>query len=279
MARGSGFFDWTGIDKQTSEWLATWLMNQGFVEPEDYRRPPATEQTTEQPQEQAGGLPLVDIEPYMAGQDPLASLQDQLVAQGAVQVPVEGETDGLQAAIQAEDLKTLTEYVKGDAGDLHISIMDEDGQLLTENVTGDASQLESVINKYQHKTITVFLHGMPLFAEGGRASEPSIFGEDGAEWAIPEEHSTRTANLLNAAREASGFTWGELLEKSGGFKADGGEVNVNISSYAPVINANDAAGVADELRKDKLRLGDIIKKAVREALDNMNLMSSIEVYT
>ena len=34
------------------------------------------------------------------------------------------------------------------------------------------------------------------YAEGGRADEASIFGEAGPEWAIPEEHSARTASLL-----------------------------------------------------------------------------------
>lgn len=42
-----------------------------------------------------------------------------------------------------------------------------------------------------------------LFAEGGRATEASIFGEAGPEWAIPEEHTDRVASLFNAAREAA----------------------------------------------------------------------------
>jgi len=48
------------------------------------------------------------------------------------------------------------------------------------------------------------------YAEGGRADGPSVFGEAGAEWAIPEQHSARTAELLRAAANASGFTWAEL---------------------------------------------------------------------
>lgn len=115
------------------------------------------------------------------------------------------------------------------------------------------------------------------FAEGGRTTEPSIFGEAGAEWAIPEEHSERTAELLNAAREASGFTWGELLAAYGGLNA-GGNISVNIQSYAPVINASDAAGIAEELEKDKVRLGEVVKKAVQTAMEDMKLSDSIEVY-
>ena len=56
------------------------------------------------------------------------------------------------------------------------------------------------------------------FAEGGRATTASIFGEAGAEWAIPEAHTNRTADLLNAARAASGFTWGDLISRYGGLK-------------------------------------------------------------
>ena len=115
------------------------------------------------------------------------------------------------------------------------------------------------------------------FAEGGRATEPSIFGEAGPEWAVPEEHTQRTADLLRAAAAASGFTWGELLERNGGLNAGGG-ISVNIQSYSPVINANDATGVAEELAKDKARLGTIVKKAVEAAMENMNLHNSIEVY-
>lgn len=115
------------------------------------------------------------------------------------------------------------------------------------------------------------------FAEGGRATGPSLFGEAGPEWAIPEEHTQRTADLLRAAATASGFTWGELLERNGGLNAGGG-ISVNIQSYAPVITAGDATGVAEELRKDKERLGAIVKKAVQSAIENMSLHDSIEVY-
>lgn len=120
---------------------------------------------------------------------------------------------------------------------------------------------------------------MPKKALGGRATEPSIFGEvpGQAEWAIPEAHTQRTAELLKAAAAASGFTWGELLATNGGLNAGGG-ISVTISSYAPVINAGDARGVAEELAKDKARLGDIVKKAVQSAIENMNLHDSIEVY-
>lgn len=90
------------------------------------------------------------------------------------------------------------------------------------------------------------------FAEGGRATTASIFGEAGPEWAVPEEHSNRTADLLNAARAASGFTWGELIARNGGLNAgnSGGVV------YSPniTVNGGDTSGLEDILKRDKVRL-------------------------
>ena len=39
------------------------------------------------------------------------------------------------------------------------------------------------------------------YAEGGRATEASVFAEAGPEWAIPEAHSARTAELIFVMRE------------------------------------------------------------------------------
>lgn len=93
---------------------------------------------------------------------------------------------------------------------------------------------------------------MIRFAEGGRADVPSIFGEAGPEWAIPEEHSDRTARLLDAAREGAGFTWPELIAARGGLNANTDHQPAQIV-YAPVINAMDARGVAEVLEADKRR--------------------------
>lgn len=93
---------------------------------------------------------------------------------------------------------------------------------------------------------------MNLYAEGGRATEASIFGEAGPEWAIPEEHTDRVASLFNAAREAAGFTWPELIARNGGLNA-GGHMPAQII-YSPTIIANDANGVDQKLIEDKERL-------------------------
>lgn len=94
--------------------------------------------------------------------------------------------------------------------------------------------------------------GLTKYAEGGRATTASIFGEAGPEWAIPEEHTERVANLFNAAREAAGFTWPELVARNGGLNA-GGTVPTQII-YSPTIVAGDATGVEQKLIEDKARL-------------------------
>ena len=200
-----------------------------------------------------GPLP-VPIEPYTEGSDPVEGLQEQ-----GVDVKVNADTEELTAKIDAEDGSDIMTYVSGDATDLHMTIWDEDGQTLRENVTGDASQLESIIRSYDGRVITVHLQAnnmlpaLPGFAEGGRADIPSIFGEAGPEWAIPEEHTNRTAELLNEAREASGFTWPELISRFGGLNADPGHTPSTLI-YSPTINAADVNGVERALMEDKARL-------------------------
>lgn len=112
------------------------------------------------------------------------------------------------------------------------------------------------------------------FGEGGRATEPSIFGEtEVPEWAIPEEHTPRTADLIRKTAEASGFDLGELAARYG----ETGGVTVN-TTYAPTINAADAASVDEILQKDKRRTAQIVKDAVREALREQRFRDSVEVY-
>ena len=104
------------------------------------------------------------------------------------------------------------------------------------------------------------------YAEGGRATQASIFGEAGPEWAIPEEHSRRTAQLLNAARAASGFSWSEIMASSSGT----GKSTVREINYSPVIYASDVRGVESALKEDKIRL--------RRMLADMELKESVSVY-
>ena len=179
----------------------------------------------------------------------MAELQNQ-----GVQVEVAGNTESLTATIDAADGQTLLEYVSGDASNLEMSITDQDGRSLTENVRGNISALKSAIDSQNGRTITVNIRGNKMFASGGRATSASIFGEAGPEWAIPEEHTQRTAELLNAARAASGFSWEELLARYAGLNANTGAQQPTTIIYSPTINAANAAGVEEALIADKERL-------------------------
>ena len=139
-------------------------------------------------------------------------------------------------------------------------------------VTGDVSQLRALIEGQNGRTITVNITGKKMFAEGGRATEASIFGEvpGQAEWAIPEAHTERTAELLNAARAASGFTWPELLSRFGGLNANP-QTQPTTIVYSPTINAADANGVEKVLQDDKRRL--------EEWFENKKMRDAVEVYT
>lgn len=166
-------------------------------------------------------------------------------------------------------------------------LSDEQQMKTTVDVDADTSKLEKKVNMYDGKVITMYvalgnenelrnsfgwrnrLYTTPLFADGGRADEPSIFGEDGAEWAIPEEHSDRTARLLDAARAASGFTWAEILSRYGGMNANASNTPTTIV-YSPTINATDATGVEQVLREDKRRF--------EKWLAEKQMRDSVEVY-
>lgn len=167
----------------------------------------------------------------------------------------------------------MTLDVAGDTTMLAAAIEEEDGQTLTAYVDGDTTMLGAAIAQFAGKTISLPVSGYlgksgigGFFAEGGRATEPSIFGEGGAEWAIPEEHTQRTAELLNAARAASGFTWPELLGRNGGLNA--GAKGSWTLVYSPTIVAGDAAGVEQKLKDDKDRLEKWLKdKQLRDELE------------
>lgn len=206
----------------------------------------------------------IPIQPYTGETDRMTALQEQ-----GVQVQVDGDTQQLQASIDGADGQNLMAHVDGDTTDLSMKIWDENGKLLVENVTGNATSLAAVINSFNGRTITVNVAGRKMFASGGRATSASIFGEAGPEWAIPEEHSERTANLLNAARAASGFTWPELLERYGGLNA-GTNAGGNTIVYSPTINAQDASGVDSVLKEDKRRL--------ERWMEEKRMLDEMEVY-
>lgn len=180
------------------------------------------------------------------------------------------KADVVASAVDSEALSTEMDVVGGAeaAQEAHAEaqgIMDED---LEQGVKVDDhgstasmySYMRAMFSQPIYQTVTVRRVGgvgygggnIMGFAEGGRATIPSIFAEAGPEWAIPEEHTDRTAQLLNAAREGAGFTWRELIDRNGGLNAGGGGSRTLI--YQPTIIANDAGGVEDKLIEDKRRL-------------------------
>ncbi len=255
------------------DYYAAWrLMFDETINAEDYRIPvtPEIDPTT---LTQLGEYQIpVDIQPKEDGMG-LAELENQ-----GVTVDVDGDTTTLSATIDAEDGQTLMEYIDGDPTQLSAKIIGEDGKTLVEFVDGDTSALAREIAKYNGKVITVTVRykssGLPAaggkaFAEGGRATQASIFGEAGPEWAIPEQHTQRTAELLNAAREASGFTWPDLLSRNGGLNA-GSKGNWTLV-YSPTIVAADATGVEQKLKDDKAKL--------EKWLRDKQLHDDLEVYS
>lgn len=130
--------------------------------------------------------------------------------------------------------------------------------------------LDALAGKTTETGVNGKYKGFLGFAEGGYADVPSIFGEAGGEWAIPQEHSDRTAALLNAAREGSGFTWPDLIGRTGGLNADANHTPAQLI-YSPTIIVKDARGVREALDEDRERLD----KWFREK----QLRDEIEVYS
>ena len=233
-------------DSGANDFFSMYQLLYGDINPEQYRIQIVPE-IDESAMQELGPYP-VTIQPHTEGEDSVSALQDQ-----GVNVQVDGDTQQLEAKIEASEGQELLEYINGDATNLSMSIYDQDGKTLVETVTGNTSALANAINAYNGQTITVNIQGRKLFAAGGRATEASVFGEAGPEWAIPEEHTTRTADLLDAARQASGFTWPELLSRYGGLNANANNTPSTLI-YSPTINATNADGVEKALLDDKERL-------------------------
>lgn len=168
-----------------------------------------------------------------------------------------------QVELDIESAEEEIERLKAEAGkDFTVTVETEIDDTAVKKYKPDAKTMQ----------IIPFIFGH-TYAEGGRATEPSIFGEAGAEWAIPEAHTDRTAELLNAARQASGFTWSDLISRFGGLNANPNHQSV-VVHYAPTINATNADGVAGVLQKDKARL----LKMVRDMLTYLSIRDDVEAY-
>lgn len=231
-------------------------------------------------------------------------LQSQLTAMAAedIVLQIDDNADEVASAIQAAadgpyDAHVTVIYdddgfTPSGGGEIHIAVIYDDaggpsgGSTSTSTKSSKTStaktQATTAYNNLKSTVKSSFASAFPaiskLFEEGGRSDVPAIFGEAGPEWAIPEEHSDRTAELLNAAREASGFSWNELIARYGGLNGRSDGVVVNIGSYAPVITAQDSRGVEQKLIEDKERLKRLVGDAVRDAMERNALHDAIEVY-
>lgn len=225
------------------------------------------------PQTQQGQA-TIEVQTFTASSGAtIEGLEDQ-----TVEVGVDANTASAEGAIDGLDGQDLTEFVDGDTAALASAIDEQDGRDISVDVGGNTAPLASAINSLRGQTITVnvvartsgtFGRNQIGYAEGGRATQASIFGEAGPEWAIPEAHTERTAELLNAAREASGFTWPDLLARFGGLNANPQNSQTTLV-YSPTINANDASGVDAVLRADKERL--------EQWYEDRKLHDRVEVY-
>lgn len=164
-------------------------------------------------------------------------------------------TDNAEEQISALDDSSIEIDASADTTEAESQIDSLDGTGITVVVDGNFDPFYNALNVARTAASLITIGGGVAkgYAEGGRATEASIFGEAGAEWAIPEEHTQRTADLLAQAAQASGFTWPELLGLTGGLNANVRNTPTTIV-YSPTINAGDARGVESALRRDKENL-------------------------
>lgn len=230
-------------------------------------------------------IPIAQQKAQIEGWQRFFSTQAEMAASNPYMYVDPTAAAGMQVG---HGLSDLIFSPKADLSAISGGIEEIEGQSLTMDVGGDLSALDAEIAARDGTSITVGvvpagggassgarggINGLSnrLFSSGGRATEPSIFGEgELPEWAIPEEHSERTAALLNAARVASGFTWPDLLARFGGLNASPNN-SPSTFIYSPVIHANNASGVAEALKEDKQRL----EKWWKE----QKMRDAMEVYT
>lgn len=128
--------------------------------------------------------------------------------------------------------------------------------------TKNGSDLTGTSGKSRSVAKTPSDFSMVRFAEGGRAEEASIFGEAGPEWAIPESHTHRTAELLAAATKASGFSLGEIEERSGGLSAEAD--NVPPIVFSPTIHMGQSADSNALIERMQRMMEDALRQRDRE---------------
>ena len=87
------------------------------------------------------------------------------------------------------------------------------------------------------------------YADGGYADTPSIFGEAGGEWAIPQEKTENSRRLLRRAAAGSGFSPEEIYPEK-----NRTEKTAMSFTFAPTIYARDAQGVKETLEGERAQM-------------------------
>lgn len=96
---------------------------------------------------------------------------------------------------------------------------------------------------------------MTAYATGGYADEPSLFGEDGGEWAIPQEKTENSRILLRRAAAGSGFSPEEVYPER-----KRTEKTAMSFTFAPTIYARDAAGVKETLENERAQMMELMEQ-------------------
>ena len=284
---------WAELDNGFRDYLATYelLFGEASKHLEDFKINVEPEVNTAGIEEKIPDSTQITVEPVVEGADSIDSIGDNGIqlsvstdtSQAAgdiadldgqqITTMVDGDTSDLQGDISQQDNRHVTTHVDGNTANLSKAISAQNGRHIVTYVNGNTYPLKTAIDSQDQRHITVIVDqvaGTKVgYASGGRATTASIFGEAGPEWAIPEQHTQRTAELLNAAREASGFTWGDLLARFGGLNANPQNVPATIV-YSPTVHAADARGVDAVLREDKKRL--------QRWFEEKQLLDRVEVY-
>ena len=96
---------------------------------------------------------------------------------------------------------------------------------------------------------------LTAYATGGYADEPSLFGEDGGEWAIPQEKTENSRILLRRAAAGSGFSPEEVYPER-----KRTEKTAVSFTFAPTIYARDAAGVKETLENERAQMMELMEQ-------------------
>ncbi len=111
------------------------------------------------------------------------------------------------------------------------------------------NKIQSILDKIPGKNVAFNIGVLPVFAKGGIATSPSIFGEAGPEMAIPLDGSQRSVGLWAKA--------GEML----GIERDVGPY-IGKVVFAPVIHGTNKSEIISELEKQQQKLVALIENII-----------------